>query len=317
MQRWKEQYKLRVLCAAFEVSASGFYRWQRAQRQPSRRAGEDAQIGARLCELHEQSRRTYGRPRLMHALQAEGHRHSPKRVARLMKRHGLCGVQRGRFKPRTTQSDPALGVAPNLRPGPGAAPTQPNQLWVADITYVQTKEGWLYVASVVDQASRRVLGLAMGARLQTGLAEAALREALGHGRPSSNLIHHSDRGLQYASGAYRALLSKHRLTASMSRRGNCYDNAHMESFWGTLKAELIEGRTFATRREAELAVFEYVHCFYNRVRRHSALHYQSPIEYEAKLASKLEDVTVRHTQPSGVGSGGTDLSATPVLKANP
>jgi transposase InsO family protein len=317
MLEWKEQYELRVLCAAFEVSPSGFYRWQRAQRQPSRRAGEDAQLGARLCELHEQSRRTYGRPRLMHALRAEAHRHSPKRVARLMKRHGLRGVQRGRFKPRTTQSDPALGVAPNLRPGPGGAPTQPNQLWVADITYISTKEGWLYVASVVDQASRRVLGLAMGARLQSGLAEAALREALGQRRPISQLIHHSDRGLQYASGAYRALLSKHRLTASMSRRGNCYDNAHMESFWGTLKAELAQGRTFATRREAELAVFEYVHCFYNRVRRHSALNYQSPIDYEADLARTCADGCARRDPPNGVGSGGTDLSAAPILNTNP
>jgi len=234
MQRWQKEYRMRDLCSAFAVSSSGYYRWRKAQ--PSRRAGEDAQLGALLCTLYEESRRTYGRPRLVRSLRARGRHHSPKRVARLMKVHGLRGVQRGRFRVRTTQSDPSLGVAPNLRPGPGEGPTKPNELWAADITYVRTEEGWLYVAAVLDQGSRRVLGLAMGGRLQTSLAEAALRQALKHRRPHQQVIHHSDRGYQYASGSYRALVAKHQLRASMSRRGNCYDNAHMESFWGTLNA---------------------------------------------------------------------------------
>jgi len=281
MQRWQNEHRLRALCTAFGVSSSGYYRWRAAQ--PSRRAGEDAQIGAVLCRLHGESRQTYGRPRLQHLLRAQGHCHSARRIARLMKAHGLRGVQRGRFRPQTTKSDPALGIAPNRRRELGAAPTRPNELWAADITYIPTQEGWLYVAAVMDQGSRCILGLAMEARMQTSLPAAALRQALHQRGPIPHVIHHSDRGFQYASGTYRALLAQHDLQASMSRRGNCYDNAHMESFWGTLKAELLAGRTFATRQEARLAIFEYVHVFYNRVRLHSALGFLPPVDYEAKF----------------------------------
>ena len=189
-------------------------------------------------------------------------------------------MQRGRFQPQTTDSRHEHGIAPNRRPGPGAGPTKANVLWVADFTYVPTQEGWLYVAGVMDQGSRRILGLAMGARIDTPLAEAALRQALtGRGRVRG-VFHHSDRGVQYASTSYRKLLKKARLEPSMSRRANCYDNAHMESFWGTLKAELLAGRTFATRAEAHLAIFEYVQVFYNRVRLHSALGFTSPVNFE-------------------------------------
>jgi putative transposase len=269
------------LCSALSVSVSGYYRWRRAE--PSRHTSEDAQIGARLCALHEQSRRTYGRPRLVASLRAEGRRHSPKRVARLMKVHGLRGVQRRRARVRTTQSDHALGVAANLRPGVGKGPTEPNQLWAADITYVPTEEGWLYVAAVLDQGSRRILGLAMGARLQTDLTEVALRQALAQRGSGEGVIHHSDRGVQYASDRYRTVLEEEGLTASMSRRGNCYDNAHMESFWSTLKSELTERSWYATRSDARGAIFEYVHRFYNGERLHSALGYLSPLEYEKQF----------------------------------
>jgi transposase InsO family protein len=272
-------YRLGDLCAAFDVSRSGFHRFQTAQ--PSRRAGEDAHLADVLCELHAQSRKTYGRPRLTIALRQGGRRHSPKRVARLMQDRGLRGVQRGQFKPQTTDSRHEHGIAPNLRPGPGAGPTQPDKIWAADFTYIPTAEGWLYVAGVMDQGSRQILGLGMGARIDARLAEAALKQAIARrGGHVHDLLHHTDRGVQYASLSYRQLLAESNLTASMSRRANCYDNAHMESFWGTLKAELVAGRSFATRDEARLAIFEYVEVFYNRQRLHSALGFLSPVDFE-------------------------------------
>lgn len=273
------QYRLADLCAAFGVSPSGFHRFQTAK--PSPRAAEDAQLADLLCELHQQSRKTYGRPRLHMALRHRGRRLSPKRVARLMRARGLRGVQRGRFHPQTTDSRHDHGIAPNRRPGPGAGPTQPDVLWVADFTYIPTAEGWLYVAGVMDQGSRQILGLGMGARIDARLAETALQQALARrGGRVRNVLHHTDRGVQYASLSYRQCLKKAKLEPSMSRRANCYDNAHMESFWGTLKAELLPGRTFATRAEARLAIFEYVEVFYNRQRLHSALGFLSPVDFE-------------------------------------
>jgi transposase InsO family protein len=277
-----DHYRLGDLCAAFGVSRSGFHRFQTAE--PSQRAREDAQLADLLCELHEQSRKTYGRPRLYIALTRRGLHHSPKRIARLMEERGLRGVQRGRFKPQTTDSQHEHKIAPNRRPGPGAGPTRPNELWVADLTFIRTSEGWLYVAGVMDQGSRQVLGLGMGARIDARLAEAALQQALARrGGHVPHLTHHSDRGVQYASGSYSQLLKDSKIEASMSRRANCYDNAHMESFWGTLKAELMQGRTFATRAEARLAIFEYIEVFYNRERLHSALGYRSPVDYEKQF----------------------------------
>jgi len=278
MRAHQHLYRVADLARAFGVSRSGYYRWRTAQ--PSVRAGQDAQLAQTLRVLHRQSRGLYGRPRLTMALRQRGHRHSPKRVARLMRATGLCGVQRGRFRPQTTDSRHAHGRAPNRRPGPGAAPTQPNVLWVADITYVPTKEGWLYVAGVMDQGTRRILGLGMGTRVDTPLALAALHQALARRGRVRGVLHHTDQGVQYASHDYLALLQKAHLVPSMSRRANCYDNAHMESFWGTLKAELLTQRTFATRAEARLAIFEYVEVFYNRVRLHSALGFLSPVDFE-------------------------------------
>jgi len=273
-------YRIGDLCAAFGVSRSGYHRWRRAS--VSTRARKDAQLTVQLREIHAQSRGTYGRPRLTMALRERGQRHSAKRVARLMRTLGLRGVRRGRFRPQTTDSRHDNGIAPNcLRDQ--APPRQTDQVWVADITYVATEEGWLYVAGVLDRCSRRVLGLAMSARLDTALPEAALRQALTRrGRPHG-VLHHRDRGIQYTSAHYRELLRAHRCTASMSRRAHCYDNAHMESFWGTLKAELLAGRPFATRAAARLAIFEYVEVFYNRVRLHSALGYLSPVDFENQI----------------------------------
>lgn len=280
MKALQGDYRIGDLCAAFGVSRSGYHRWRTAV--PCARAGQDAQLTEALCKLHAQSRGTYGRPRLTMALRQRGARHSAKRVARLMRQQGLRGVQRGRFRPQTTDSRHENAIAPNrLREQP--APTRPDQVWVTDMTYIPTGEGWLYVAGVLDRCSRRLIGLAMAARMDTALPEDALRQALARRGQPQGVLHHSDRGIQYTSARYRQLLQEHGLETSMSRRANCYDNAHMESFWGTLKAELLAGQTFATREQAQNALFEYIEVFYHRVRLHSALGYQSPVDFESKL----------------------------------
>jgi putative transposase len=275
------QYRIGDLCAAFGVSRSGYHRWRTAPASSRRR--EDAHLGEELRRLHAASRRTYGRPRLCAALRRMGRRHSSKRIGRLMRTLGLRGVQRGRFRPQTTDSRHALRRAPNRLLG-AAPPNSRDRLWVADITFVPTSEGWLYVAGVLDRHSRRLLGLAFSARLDSSLPEAALRQALARrgGQIPPGLLHHSDQGLQYASATYQALLRLHAMTPSMSRKANCYDNAHMESFWATLKTEALAGLHFLTRAAARLAIFEYVETFYNRVRLHSALGYQSPVDFEQR-----------------------------------
>jgi transposase InsO family protein len=282
MKALSGQYRIGDLCAAFGVSRSGYHRWRTAEASP--RAREDALIAQQLRALHAQSRGTYGRPRLCAALRRAGRRHAPKRIGRLMRTLGLSGVRRGRFRPQTTQSKHGLNRAPNrlLEQPP---PARPDQHWVADITFVPTQQGWLYVAGVLDRHSRRLLGLAFGTRMDVSLPEAALRQALARRAEgfSAGLIHHSDQGVQYASARYQQLLAAHGILPSMSRAANCYDNAHMESFWGTLKAEALAGRTFATQAEARLVIFEYVETFYNRVRLHSALGYLSPLDFEQQL----------------------------------
>jgi putative transposase len=277
MKGLEEQYRTSDLCAAFGVSRSGFHRWRTAG--PCQRVGEDAQIGELLCEVHKQSQGTYGRPRLVAALHQRGYRCSPKRVARLMRLFQLRGVQRGSFRPQTTQSADRT-PAPNLLLKRKTA-SVPGQVWVADITFIPTKEGWLYLAGVMDQGSRRILGMAFDSRLDASLCLAALGQALdAQPQQRQRLIHHSDQGYQYASSSYRKLLRQKQIDQSMSRKANCYDNAHMESFWATLKSEGLPRQRYATRAEARLAIFRYVHTFYNRVRLHSALGYKSPVDFE-------------------------------------
>jgi transposase InsO family protein len=281
MKTLEDRHPIVELCQLFGVARSGYYRWREAK--PTTRAGEDARLKIELNKLHVASRGTYGRPRLLAGLSQHGERTSGKRVARLMRELGLRGVRRGGYRPRTTDSRHRLTSSPNLvRHAP--APRQPNQVWVSDITYVSTKEGWLYVAGVLDRCSRRVLGLAMGGRLDATLPHAALRQALiRRGKVPQGLIHHSDQGVQYASILYQQTLKTHGLVSSMSRKAHCEDNAHMESFWGTLKAERVDGCHFLTRDEARRAIFEYVEVFYNRVRLHSALGHLSPVDFETKL----------------------------------
>ena len=229
--------------------------------------------------MHTKSRQTYGRPRLQDELRKSGRRHGRNRITRLMREEGICGRQKGRYRVQTTDRNHEEPIAPNrLAQAPKA--TAPNQLWAADITYVQTKEGWLYLAAILDLYSRRIVGWAMSERIDTALVLQALGMALLHRNPPAGLLFHSDRGVQYASGDYRRALSQAGLVASMSRKGNCYDNAAMESFWSTLKLELIYRRNLTSRSQARSEIFDYIECFYNRQRSHSALNFCSPVDFE-------------------------------------
>jgi transposase InsO family protein len=277
MKALAENHPVKELCAAFGVARIGYYAW--LARAPSAREQADAELTARLCQAHDASRRTHGSPRLAIVLRRQGQTISRRRVQRLMRAAGRRGLQRRRWVPRTTDSRHDQPLAPN-RLAEVPAPRQRDQVWVTDITYVPTEEGWLYVAGVMDRWSRRVAGLAMAEHLRTELVSAALRQAQTQRQPAKGCLHHSDRGSQYASTEYRRQLAAHGLEASMSRAGNCYDNAAMESFWNTLKSELIHRQTFTTRAQARTAIFEYVEVFYNRQRLHSALGYQSPVDFE-------------------------------------
>jgi transposase InsO family protein len=236
-------------------------------------------LAQKIQQLHTQSRQTYGSPRLVAALRRQGHRHGRNRVARLMKAADLCGRQKGRYRVQTTHSKHDQPIAPNrLAEAPKA--TAPNQLWVADITYIETQEGWLYLAAILDLYSRKIVGWAMSEHIDTALVASALHMALLHRQPPAKLLFHSDRGVQYASSDFRQALQAAKLVASMSRKGNCYDNATMESFWSTLKLELVYRGRFDTRTEARTQIFDFIEVFYNRQRLHSALNYHSPVDFE-------------------------------------
>jgi putative transposase len=268
-------------CRVLGVSRAGYYAWQ--GRPPAPRARADADLTAVIHRLHAQSRGTYGAPRIHADLQAEGRRHGRKRVARLMRQAGLAGCPRPRRRPRTTVADPAATAAPNLVQR-DFNPLAPDRLWLADITYVPTQEGWLYLAAVLDAFSRRVVGWAMADHLRTDLVLDALTMALATRRPAAGLVHHSDRGCQYTSLAFGRRLAESGLVPSMSRVANCWDNAVAESFFATLKRELVDRpdrEAWPTRAAARRAIFDYVEAFYNRQRRHSTLRYLSPAGYEA------------------------------------
>lgn len=276
----QSDYPMSVLCAAFAVSRSGYYAWR--ERLPSIRQRRDEALKELIKAIHKQSRATYGSPRVHATLREQGQVVSRKRVARLMRQSQQCGRQRRRFVPCTTDSRHNYPIAPN-RLASASSPTGPNQVWVADITYVRTEEGWLYVAGILDRYSRRLVGWAFADHMQSSLPLSALQMALKHRRPSGPLLHHTDRGSQYASTEYQAALGESAILASMSRPGCCYDNAAMESFWSTLKQELVHRVKFATRAQAQLALFEWIELFYNRRRLHSALGYKSPVDFETQL----------------------------------
>ena len=280
VQRLAAEHSISVLCGVLAVSRSGYYEWR--GRGPSRRQQEDARLMQELESAFTESRATYGRPRLTQHLQKLGLRHSQRRIRRLMRAAGLCVRIRRSFRPQTTQSRHDGPIAPNRLAERSAPPSQCNQVWVVDLTYIQTAEGWLFLAVVLDLYSRRVVGWAFNRSLATELPLTALQMALQHRRPPRGLLHHSDRGCQYASAEYRALLAAHGLAASMSRTANPYDNAQMESFFSTLKTECLHRHHLTTHAQAQALTFDYIEVFYNRQRIHSALGYQSPVDYENK-----------------------------------
>ena len=272
------RYPVKLMCRLLQVSRSGYYAWR--LRPPSRRQLANRTLLQEIRQVYYSSRSTYGSPRVHAELLLREQRCSRKRVARLMRLAGLVARRRRRYVV-TTSSRPGLSVALNLldrqfAPGQRAA-------WAADITYIPTAEGWLYLAVVLDLRKRLVLGLNFGTQLERKLVLGALRLALGRRQPLPGTLHHSDRGSQYCSQEYQAVLAEHGLIPSMSRPGNCYDNAVVESFFAILKRELLQDKHFATREEAQRAIFEYIEVFYNRQRLHSTLGYRTPIEYEKEL----------------------------------
>jgi transposase InsO family protein len=279
----RAQFSVRLMCAALGVSPSGYYAAQgRQRRAPSARAQGDARLRLVVRTVFRETRGRYGAPRIHDELTAAGERTSEKRVARLMREDGLVARRRRRFIVTTTDSEPAEPVAPNLLARDFSVGTRAcNTAWVSDLTYVPTREGFLYLAVVLDLASRRVVGWALGDTLETALPVAALRRAIRQRQPDREIIHHSDRGSQYASRAYRAVLAQHGFRVSMSRKGDCWDNAVAESFFATLEHELLALDTFATKRDAQHALFEFIEVWYNRQRRHTSLGSISPAQFEA------------------------------------
>jgi len=275
----KSEYCLTQLCAVLGVSRSGYYGW--CQRVPSEREQANAVLLEQIQQLQQGRERCYGSPRLTHELRARGHTCSENRVARLMQQHHLRAHGRRRFVPRTTDSDHDQPIAPN-RLAAGPPPPGPNQVWLQDITYVPTAQGWLYLALVMDLWSRRIVGWAMAAHLRSELVLSALQMACQHRCPPKGLIVHSDRGVQYASQETRHFLADHGLVASMSRSGNPYDNAWMESAIGKLKSEVLGQELPADHQTAQQQLFAGIECWYNQRRRHSALGYQSPVAFETQ-----------------------------------
>ena len=272
----KANYPVRLMCRVLNVSTSGYYAY--LEREPSSRQREDERLKVHIGAIHVRSRGTYGRQRMGRQLLREAVEVGKQRVARLMREMGLQGLPRKRFR-RTTDSNHVRPVAPNVLDRKFEA-ERPNQSWATDITFIWTSEGWLYLAAILELFSRRVVGWAMQPHMRTELALEALHMALGRCVPDVGLVHHSDRGVQYAASSYQAVLDENNIVCSMSRKGDCWDNAVSESFFGTLKTELVNRQSWSTRREAKDAVVDYIERFYNPYRLHSSLGYVSPIEFE-------------------------------------
>jgi putative transposase len=280
------KFRLRLMCRVLGVSVSGFYAWRK--RGPSERSKKDRALLLEIDRCHKASRRIYGSPRVFRSLREElGLAVGEKRVARLMREAGLRAKTARRFK-ATTDSGHVFPIAPNVlrrRFSPDFAGA-PNRVWTSDITYIPTREGWLYLSVVLDLSSRRVVGWSMQNTAGSSLAIEAIKMALSHRRPESGMLHHSDRGIQYAARDFRRLLKARRIECSMSRTGDCWDNAVTESFFATLKKELVQHSAWRTRQEARAALFEWIEVWYNRQRRHSSIGFLSPTEYEMRLLKK-------------------------------
>lgn len=275
----KTDHPITLLCATLEVSRSGYHAWASGGNQ--RRARADEALRPKLHAVFAATRQSYGYPRMTVELRAQGERVGKTRVARLMREESLQGRQRGRFRPRTTESNHDGPIAPNRLAQAGPI-TACDQVWQTDITYLPTRAGWLYLAVVIDAHSKRVLGWAFSPSLETGFVIVALLMAIRRrgGRCAPGLLLHSDRGVQYASERFRAQLAAHRITASMSRRGNCYDNSRAEAFFSTLKIELVYRHHFQDHDHARQVVFEWIEAFYNLRRRHSSIGNLSPVDFE-------------------------------------
>ncbi|MBS1115352.1 MAG: transposase [Nitrospirae bacterium] len=278
MEKHRNTFKVKRMSRVFGVSRSGYYAWR--TRRPSIRQQDNEELLEHVWDAHRRSRNLYGSPRITAEINEQGIPCGKNRVARIMRANGIRAEVRKRFRKKTTDSRHSYALAANLL----IERKQSERVWAADITFIPTFEGWLYVSAVMNVRSRKIIGLSMSDRLSQELTAAALMQAVSRQKPPEGLIHHSDRGRQYACYAYQDLLKRYGMRASMSRSANCYDNAYMESFFGTLKTEWVHERRYRTRQEARLSIFEYVEVFYNRIRRHSALGYRSPEQYEGLLS---------------------------------
>lgn len=290
MQCHCTEFTIERMSKVLTVSRSGYYRFINARA--SKRFQENERLMGKIHSIHEASHQTYGSPRIHAELREGGEKCSRKRVARLMKTCNIMAKMKKRFKVTTRVNEKHI-PAPNLL-AQDFSSQKPNERWVADFTYVATHEGWLYVATVLDLFSRKIVGLSMQERMTDDLVISALTQALRHQQPPKGLIHHSDRGSQYTSSGFQQELNKHGITASMSGTGNCYDNAAMESFYHTLKTEHIYFHTYQTREQAKQSIFEYIEVFYNRKRRHSTLGYLSPADFEKQWYLKQQNVPIHN-----------------------
>ena len=272
----RAQWPVALQCEVLLVSRSGYYAWR--GRGPSTTERRRVELTEQIRDIHQASRQTYGSPRVHAELLASGQTCDRKTVARCMKQAGIQAKSHRRFRVRTTNSNHSHPIAENVV-NRHFRPSKRNQTWTADITYISTDEGWLYLAAVEDLFTREIVGWSMSERIDSRLVVDALSMAIARQCPGESLVAHSDRGVQYASEHYQRLLKEHGITCSMSRRGNCWDNAPMESFFATLKKELVHHEQYATRSEARQSLFEYIEVFYNRVRRHSALGYLTPTQF--------------------------------------
>lgn len=271
-----DQYPISLMCQILSVSRSGYYAWK--HRPQSQRQMANQTLIESIRKVYTQNRQAYGVTRIVRALRKLGHQCSRNRVARLMRQYGIQARKKRSYKV-TTQSNHSHPIAPN-KLAQQFQVSQPNKVWSSDITYIATAEGWLYLAVVMDLYSRQIIGWSMQLSLKRQLVLDALQMALHRRKPQQPLLHHSDRGSQYASGDYQALLARHDIDPSMSRKGNCYDNAPVESFFASLNKECVRAKVYTSRYEAQVALFDYIEVFYNRQRLHSYLGYCSPVEFE-------------------------------------
>lgn len=276
----QEQFPVEVMCQVLEVSKSGFY--ASLDRPPGERRKRREELADRIKAVHEENRGVYGSPRVHQALLAQGQKVCENTVAKVMKQREISAKIKKKFVPRTTDSAHSHRPAPNVLERDFAAEA-PDRKWAADITYIPTDEGWLYLAAVIDLCSRRIVGWSMAEHMKAELVGDALKMALARRSPRPGLLHHSDRGVQYACEDYQYLLQSNDMICSMSGKGDCWDNAVTESFWATLKTELVHHEHYATREQARGSIFEYIEVFYNRKRLHSSIGYQSPEAFEARL----------------------------------